>query len=523
MRPFTTLRRAASAALLLAAIAGEGAAESRASTPYGSALPRFALFGWAGPPRELTTAARYAEYARAGLNVALLALNDPGTFAGNVTRLEVTRPLGLRNFLLDDDLDSVFIARPETYALADSIVSRYRDDPAFLGYYLGDEPPADYFPRLGEWFEMLRRRDPAHPAWNSLGPRGAFPSQAAFESYLRKYVEATHPAVLCNNQYDFQIPVDQHFLTENIAAMGEVAREEGIPFWGVVQLVEHFIFREVTEGMLRWEVAQWLAGGATGIGYFTYWTPPPNAEYDWQPAMIAWETGERTAYYAMVSALNARLAPLGNTLAGLHWTATQHAGSVPRGGTAFSPDHVLLAVGGRATIGRFTDSLGTPHVFVGNSDSVTTRAITLTVQSGRRVHRLRDDGGWDKLTISPDGHLLLVLQPGDFRLLRVLPGTATAGAEAEQASARVPLTSSPNPARGAIRFEVQGAPPGARLELFDLGGRRVWTSRVLAASRSVEWRGAGASGAPAPAGIYFARLSGSAGATPLRLVWLGAD
>ncbi|MBI5710948.1 MAG: hypothetical protein HZC42_11700 [Candidatus Eisenbacteria bacterium] len=354
----------------------------QAAAGYGSALPRFALFGWVSPPRESTTAGRYAELAATGFNVTVLAWEDAGTAAENLVRLDLTRPLGLRNLLLDNDLDSVSTSNPASLALADTIVARYKDDPAFLGYYLGDEPPASYFPRLGEWFDILRERDPVHPAWNSLGARGAFATPADFRAYVEQYVAATHPAVLCNNQYDFQVTGDAHFLTENVATLGSVARANDVPFWGVVLLVEHWIYRHVTEGMLRWQVAQWLAGGAHGIGYFTYWTPAPLPGYGWGPAMIEWGTGARTPYYDMVTALNARLAPLGDTLAGLRWLATEHAGSVPPGGVPFVPDTLLLAVAGRATLGRFADSMDVPYVFVANADSLSPQMVSLTLADG---------------------------------------------------------------------------------------------------------------------------------------------
>jgi hypothetical protein len=44
----------------------------------------------------------------------------------------------------------------------------------------------------------------------------------------------------------------------------------------------------VDDGLLRWQVAQWLAHGATGIGYFTYWTPAPDTSMGWRDGIIRW-------------------------------------------------------------------------------------------------------------------------------------------------------------------------------------------------------------------------------------------
>ncbi len=516
------------AGIALSAVLGAGVPRPSARVPAGLAAasegvnvpawPRFALFGWVSPPRESTTAGRYAELADAGLNLTVLAWADSGRVADNLARLDATRPRGVRNLLLDQQLSHVAASAPGSLVLADSIVRRYRDDPAFAGWYLGDEPPTSSFARLGELFAILRARDPAHPAWNNLQGRSAFPSHEAFVAYVRAYVAATQPAVLCDDEYEFDQSGDRGRLTENVATLAGIARENGLPFWGIVLLVQHASYRPVTTGMLRWQVAQWLAFGARGIGYFTYWTPAPDHVMNWQPAMIAWGTGARTAAYDSVRALNARLAPLGNTLAGMQWLLTEYAGSVPAGGTPFAPDSLLAAVDGRATLGVFADSTGAPHVFVASADSLAIRTVTLTLAEGRRAWRLRDDGGaWDALAVAPDGRLALTFAPGDFALLK-LSGPADA-----LAAGRAPhLALGPNPARGEVRFTFAGVAGRARLEVLDLGGRRVWSYAFAPSEVGVSWRGERDVGGRTSAGVYFARLEDARGVAVRRLSWLGA-
>ncbi len=505
---------------LFAAACGPARAAERppaahANAGYGAALPRFALFGWVSPPRDSTTPARYAELAATGFNVTVLAADDSGTVADNLLRLDATRPTGVRNLLLDNELDLVSAADTASLALADTIVSRYRDDPAFLGYYLGDEPAASVFPRLGEWFGILRTRDPDHPAWNDLPSIGAFASQADFQAYVEEYVAATHPAVLCNNHYDFRIDGDALQLTENIATLAAVARANDLPFWGIVQLVEHWVYRHVTEGMLRWQVAQWLAWGARGIGYFTYWTPGPPVA--WQLAMIAWDTGAQTPYYDMVKTLNARLAPLGNTLAGMQWLRTEHAGSVPPGGVPFAPDAWVDAVEGRATLGRFADSTGTACVFVANADSLAPQTVTLTLVGPGGASRLSDDGStWDSLAVDAGGRVALTLDAGDFVLLRLTP-TPSAGVDGPRGGGAggLGLRATPNPARGSMRFEVTGADGAVRLELRDLAGRSHLDARAGARLRRSRMGGrarrgrARAGGGVLRAGRERARVAGA--------------
>ena len=516
------LRTPRSALALLALWTLGAAAPAGAASGYGSALPRFALFGWASPPRESTTVERYAELAATGFNVTLTALGETGTWTDNLLRLDVTRPFGLQNLLLDNDLDSVSTSRPSSLALADTIVARYIGDPAFLGYYLGDEPPASSFPRLGEWFEILRARDPSHPAWNSLLPRGAFDTAEGFRGYVQQYVDATHPAVLCNYQYDFQVSGDTNLLTENVATLGAIARADGIPFWGVVQLEEHWHYRHVTEGMLRWQIAQWLAGGALGIGYFTYWTPEGVPGQVWEPAMIEWGTGERTPYYDMVTALNARLGFLGNALAGLTWRATEHAGSVPPGGTPFTPDSVLTAVSGRATLGWFAGTHGLTYLLLANADSLSPRTVTLSLADGQAPSQQRDDGPrWDRLSADQDGRVELELEAGDFVLLRFPPRAAHTSVGPPPAGGALSLQITPNPARGPVRFALAGVAGDARLDVLDLSGRVVWSRALPPDAREATWSGERTRAGRAGSGVYFARLRDARGSVVRRIAWLG--
>ena len=293
-------------ALLLAAVASADrpavpgrvvAGMAAIAPPAGTAsLPPFTLFGWVSPPRDSTTAGRYAELAGAGFNMTVLAWEDSGRVADNRSRLDFTRSLGVRNLLFDRELEQVVPGDASTYGHLDSVVARYRDDPAFLGYYLSDEPRPNEFPTLQVIFQQLRQRDPRHPAWNNLLGRSGFTSRAAWLDYTRQYVAATDPAVLSNDQYEFLASGDRGQLVENIAGLASLARERGIPFWGIVLLTRHGNYRVVDAGMLRWQIAQWLAYGARGIGYFTYWTPAPDPQYDWSPAMIAWG-GARTWSY----------------------------------------------------------------------------------------------------------------------------------------------------------------------------------------------------------------------------------
>jgi len=499
---------------------GAPRATARSAPPGTAALPRFALFGWVSPPREFATSERYAELAEAGFDVTVLAWEDSGTVADNRARLDFTRPLGVRNLILDMRLDRLVHDMPSTFGIVDTVAATYRDEPALLGYYLGDEPTEERFEWLGRAFALFRERDPSHPAWNNLRGPQAFGTIDEWQRYVRAYAAATEPAVLCVDQYDFLTDRDAGQIVSAAAGSGAIARERGVPFWGIVLLTEHVGFRHVTPGMLRWQVAQWLSYGARGVGYFTYWTPAPHGYFQWRPGMIDWDTAQRTAHYATVRALNRLLRPVGETLAGATWIATEHAGSVPPGGTAFAPDELLRDVQGRAVLGWFADSLGAPLLLVANQDSAAAQAVTLTFGGTRTVMSIDSTYTWQPrpvFTGSGVTRATCELEPGDFVLLR-----PSGDLDALASGRRGPwLLAQPQPARDAVRFTAQRLAGAARLELLDLSGRRVWGADLHGSNASLEWRGDREAGGRAAPGVYLARLEDARGVSVRRVHWLG--
>ena len=490
------------------------------SHPGTASLAPFTLFGWVSPPVAFTTPERYAELADAGLNTTVLAWQDPGTPEENAKRLACTRPVGVRNLLLDLRLDLVHENFPGTIALLDTIVATYQSDPAFLGYYLGDEPGLSEFPRLAEWFRLLRAHDPLHPGWNNLHGRLAFSAHDDWIAYLRAYASQVQPAVLCTDDYDHLVTGDRGQFIENVAGTAQVAREYGLPFWGIVLVIKHGSYRDVDDALLRWQVAQWLSYGCRGVGYFTYWTPAPDTTLNWGEGMITYDTGERTTHYDQVQTLNLRLKPLGEVLAGLAWLSTEHSGGTPIGGTAFTGDSLVGGVEGRATLGTFAGADGTPYLFVANRDSSAAQTIALELDGERNVDRFGDAGGWASWpsTPTPHGrHVELPLAAGDFTLLRLsggCPGLSSGTCAAT-------LDAAPNPGSVSVRFAATRVSGGSTLTILDVNGRRVWARALDGEAPVVVWDGHTGDGARARPGFYWARLTDANGSVVRRVAWLG--
>jgi hypothetical protein len=83
----------------------------------------------------------------------------------------------------------------------------------------------------------------------------------------------------------------------------------------------------------------------------------------------------------------------------------------------------------------------------------------------------------------------------------------------------------PNPARGAVMFEVQLSEPAGRrtLAVFDLRGRRVWQQSLGSFGTGIHrvpWDGRTREGARPPGGVYFARIEGAPAGAGQRFVLL---
>jgi hypothetical protein len=276
----------------------------------------------------------------------------------------------------------------------------------------------------------------------------------------------------------------------------------------------------VDDALLRWQVAQWLSYGARGMCYFTYWTPAPDSTMHWGEGMIRWGTGERSSHYEQVRTLNLRVKPLGEELAGLAWLSTEHAGGTPIGGSAFAPDSLVAAVEGRATLGTFGDSDGTPCLFVANRDSSAAQSLALELVGERTAERFGDAGGWQPWPTTPTARgrrLEVTLAAGDFALFRLSGacGPLTSG------DCHAELVATPNPGTIGVRFAASGVRGGGTLTLLDLSGRRVWARTLAGDAPVVVWDGRADDGSRVRPGFLWARLADARGTVVRRVVWLG--
>ncbi|MCK4546670.1 MAG: hypothetical protein KAW17_04425 [Candidatus Eisenbacteria sp.] len=209
-------------------------------------------------------------------------------------------------------------------------IRRFRDHPALLGWYLNDELPEPYMPRLEMHYRWVKEEDPGHPAW----------------------------AVLCEapevgrylNTFDV-VGTDPYPIAREPASMAAewtvetLRRVEGArPLWQVVQAFNRGNYRNVdyedattrtpTYEEMRSMAWQCICEGATGIFFYSFQDIKRNPDI---PFKTQWDNLKRIA--AEIDALTPMLLSVEPVVDvetafapeepdWLHWTARSWGGAL---------------------------------------------------------------------------------------------------------------------------------------------------------------------------------------------------
>lgn len=250
-----------------------------------------------------------------------------------------------------------------------SLVREVGKNPAVYGYYLRDEPSANFFPGLATVASLLREQAPGKWAYINLFPNYAESWQlgtATYPEYLQKFCDVCHPTIL---SYDHYALLDNGALAsrywKNLEQMRDTARTNGLPFWIIVQGMGMLDFREVSFADLRFQIYSSLAYGARGIAYFQY---EASAVGNWRMSAVDQFHHPAPTWYYMQN-VNLQIAMLAPTFLQLTSDDVYHLRNVPEGchGPA-GKDLITGADGGDLMVGDFTHRDGSRYVLVVNKD-----------------------------------------------------------------------------------------------------------------------------------------------------------
>ena len=161
---------------------------------------------------------------------------------------------------------------------------------------------------LGRLVARLRLRDPARFAWINLLPFGYSPivDEGRYQAYLENILNIVGVDLVTFDHYptDWSVDDTSPNYTTNLRLVRDACAAHAKPFWSIMSAFPAVPTRResISKQQLRWQVTEALRYGASGIVYYTYWTPPCR-EFDGTPAIVD-RDGNTTAQYDVVNQLN---------------------------------------------------------------------------------------------------------------------------------------------------------------------------------------------------------------------------
>ena len=390
---------------------------------------QFIITFWCPPP---ATDEQLAAVAAQGYN--LTASPEKG--------LDAVKRHGLKALLNEPLISPDSLDGGAKQAELDALIERVKTHPALEGYYLTDEPGSGAFAGLGRLAAHLRQRDPAHLSYINLFPTYANEKQlgvsadaaerakvgiplnfvgkgdptktvAAYEDYLRQFLEKVKPELISYDHYHFLkdgVDGGQYFL--NLGLIRETALKAKLPFLNIIQAstIEP-TWRLVNKDELRWLVYTTLAYGGKGISYFLYWGPKAYGGL--------YQDGVRTPLALDVAALNKELKAIGPVMMRLESAGAYHTTPLPVGALEIPKDSPVQLDGGEFVLGLFRTDASTRYFMVMNRNYKNKAVARVRLPDWVPVLREFDPekGKWmDYWHAGSKKPVTVELAPGDGRL-----------------------------------------------------------------------------------------------------------
>jgi hypothetical protein len=305
----------------------------------------------------------------------LKKMHDCGlTVAGFVSpaHLDLVHAAGLKGIVNDPRVGGYDWASDVDAADArkkvESLIAEVNNHPAVFGYYLRDEPPANFFPGLEKVASVIREKAPGKWPYINLFPNYAEPWQLAakdYPEYVDKFVAACKPPIM---SYDHYALMDDGSLRggyfQNLEQMRAAAVKAKVPFWNIVLSNSHFNYREPTLADIRFEAYTTLAYGGRGLSYFTYFAPQVG---NYRMAPID-QFGNQTQTWYFLQNVNLQVLKLAPTINKLTSDDVYHFGDLPTGCHAPGEKSLIKDLDHHMMAGDFTHADGSRWVLIVNKD-----------------------------------------------------------------------------------------------------------------------------------------------------------
>jgi len=346
------------------------AAQLAAATPPLPSPKSFAIMAWGDAPSD---AAQLRGMREAGLNIAGFCRAED---------LEKVRDAGLSCFVNDPRISGYdWQALPpddEVRSRAGSLAKQIGANPAAIGFFLRDEPPAALMPGLARVAKIVREAEPDWWPYVNLFPYRVSPERlgtANYDAYVRMLVDTVGQPFLSYDNYSLVNGEMLDYFYTNLEIVRRLSMETKTPFWNCILANTHFNYMEPSDATFHLQVYATLAYGGRGIQYFTYFTPSIG---NYRMGAID-PFGNRTTTWEKLRRINLEIAALAPTILQLRSTGVYHYPDVPEQGKPLAASKLVRAIemtqrfvrppmAGRLLVGEFEDRAGRLYLMIVNKD-----------------------------------------------------------------------------------------------------------------------------------------------------------
>jgi len=358
------------------------------------------ILAWIGVRGNFNTLQAHQDLKDAGFTAELPGkIEDRPGSEPFFLALEHCRKVGLQMLM---ELD------PET---PEETVKKAKDNPALLGYFIADEPPATRFADIAELIARVRSIDKEHICYVNMLPDMGKELLGGynFKDYIAKSIETLDTKVVSYDFYPIRNYGVEQLMYCYLDTVSHVSREAGLPFWAFALLVEHAVFTRPSLESLRFQVFADLAYGAQGIEYFTYSRPVYN---DYYIAPVD-EFGNKTYLYDVVKQMNSEIRQLSCVFKGSEGHEVRHFGGPLEEGIPVldSIPEVFSKFEGNGTHGLLSMFNNDGHAFYLIQNCDLENDLDIDLDFSRPVKRVSKDGA---LTDASTWNFPYRITPGDI-------------------------------------------------------------------------------------------------------------
>jgi hypothetical protein len=344
--------------------------------------------------------------------------------------LDRVKTAGLTCFVNDPKINAYTLDKlPDIERMRQDIASlktQIGNNPAALGFFLHDEPPASLMPGLGKLANLLREAMPDKWPYVNLFPYRVSPAvlgTSDYDSYVRMLVKTIRQPFLSYDNYSLVNGemLDPFYI--NLEIVRRLSLELKTPFWNCILANAHFNYMEPSDATFNLQVYSTMAYGGRGIQYFTYFAPTIG---NYRLAAVD-QFGNRTATWDMLRRINNQIHALAPILVRLRSTGVYHYPDVPDqaqnlgsskliDSVEMTQRYVRPPVAGRFLIGEFEDDLHRPYFLIVNKNLRSSFQFHIHLrQTDRKLIRISPYSGQEE----PFGREMDWLAPGAGILFRV--------------------------------------------------------------------------------------------------------